>query len=108
MKLKYISLSIVCLALAGCVMVPKTKIEINPVTHQVSLSNPKDTIIMKFQATIATNGTSTVSWDSLSTVMNPTNISETANGEASIVTATGNAIQNAVNSAAAIAAKSVK
>jgi len=96
--------------LVGCVgvKVPLTTININPVTHQVSLSNPKDTIILKFQATINTNGTSTVAWDSLSTVMNPTNISNAANGEAAIITATGQVINNAVSAAAASAAQAIK
>jgi hypothetical protein len=79
--------------------VPKLTLGINPYTHEVTLSNPKDTIITKFQATINTNGSSVVSFDSLSTVMNPSNIVNTGNAEASIITATGQVIQNAVSAA---------
>lgn len=94
-------------SLTGCnafaPKVPLTKINIDPVTHEVSMSNPKDTIITNFKATIATNGTSTVSWDNLSTVMNPTNIQAAGNAEASIVTATGDAVVKALTSAGAAA-----
>jgi len=40
--------------------------------------------------------------------MNPTNISNTANGEAAIITATGQVINNAVSAAAASAVQAIK
>jgi len=94
------------LALAGCSLnqqIPKTDLSINPVTHEVKLSNPKNTVITKFSATVDTNGTSTVSFDSLSTVMDETNVVNTGNAEAAIVTATGTVIQQALTAGGAAA-----
>lgn len=85
----------------GCqIPVPKTKLNIDPVTHAVTMSNPKDTSIKNFRAEVQTNGASVVSFDSLTTVMNPEVITTTGDAEAKMITATGQAVVGAINSTA--------
>lgn len=108
MKLKVLVSIGLAVVLTGCVSVPKTTLTINPVTHQIAWSNPKDTIITGLNASVGTNGTSIITIASISTVMNPTNISAAGTAEANIVTATGAVIQNALNTAAGAAVQFVK
>jgi len=68
-----------------------------------SLSNPKDTILDGLDISVATNGTANIHIDHLSTTENPTNIVNTGTAEANVVTATGNAIVNALQVAGAAA-----
>ncbi|MCX6896314.1 MAG: hypothetical protein NTZ16_12615 [Verrucomicrobia bacterium] len=102
--------SILALALlAGCGTmrdaVPVTTLTIDPVTHNVALSNPKDTTIKNFHAEVTTNG-SVVTFDSLTTVMNPDVITTTGDAQAKMIAATGEAVTKAVAAAgtAALAA----
>ena len=101
--------SLACLlaiTFTGCTLgqqVPHTKLVINPYTHEVTLDNPKDTVISNFSATVSTNGVSSVTFTSLSTVMNPTNITNTGTAEAAVITATGQVIQQALASGGAAA-----
>jgi len=110
MKTKLPFLLFACCGLllfAGCVAqsVPRLSLSINPVTHAVTLSNPKDTSIKNFSAVIETNGASRVTFDSLTTVMNPDVITTTGEAQAKMITATGQAVTSAVTAAAAAGLK---
>ena len=78
----------------GCVAqsVPRLNLAINPTTHEVTLANPKDTTIKNFHAEISTNGTSFVTFDSLTTVMNPDVITTTGDAQAKMISAVGAAV----------------
>lgn len=95
------ALCVATISLTGCIAqsVPRLKLSIDPVTHEVSLSNPKDTTIKNFHAEVTTNGTSIVTFDQLTTVMNPDVITTTGDAQAKLITATGQAVENAISTA---------
>jgi type IV pilus biogenesis protein CpaD/CtpE len=89
--------------IAGCASTPRdsvpvTTININPTNHTVSLSNPKDTTINNFKATVS-NGVETVSWDSLTTTMNPDVVQMSGESYAKAIAAQGQAIQGILGAA---------
>ena len=84
--------------------VPRTALSINPVTHEVTLANPKDTTIKNFRAEVGTNG-SLVTFESLTTVMNPDVITTTGDAPAKMITATGDAVTKAVAATGAAASQ---
>lgn len=96
------------LATVGCQSmrdsVPVTSLTIDPISHKVELSNPKDTTIHNFHASVDTNGTSLVTFDSLTTVMNPDVITTTGDAQAKMITATGDAVTKAITGAGSAAA----
>jgi hypothetical protein len=69
------------------------------------LSNPKDTTIHNFHAEVNPDGSSLVTFDTLTTVMNPDVITTTGDAQAKLIAATAAAVQQAIESAAAAAAK---
>jgi hypothetical protein len=92
-------LAVATITLTGCTIgqsVPKLVLKVDPITHSVALNNPKDTTIKNFRAEVQTNGTSVVTFDSLTTVMNPDVISTTGDAQAKIVQATGAAVLSAM------------
>ena len=99
------ALAVASTFLTGCVAVPKLTMTIDPVTHTVALSNPKDTTIHGFHAEVQTNGSSIVTFDTLTTVMNPDVITTTGDAQAKLIAATAAAVQGAIQSTAAAAAK---
>lgn len=90
----------------GCIAqsVPRLSLTVDPVTHTVALSNPKDTTIKNFHAEVQTNGASIVTFESLTTVMNPDVITTTGDAQAKLITATGQAVVNAISGAGTAAA----
>ena len=111
MKLTSILLVSSVLALTGCTVgqsVPKLKLTVNPKTHEVNLQNPKDTTIKNFHAEVTTNGTSIVTFDQLTTVMNPEVITTTGDAQAKMIKATGDAVTQALTSAGAVAGAALK
>jgi hypothetical protein len=84
----------------GCVAqsVPRLTLKVNPATHEVTLSNPKDTTIKNFSAIVSLAGVSSVSFDSLTTVMNPDVITTTGEAQAKLISATGDAVSKAMAS----------
>jgi hypothetical protein len=83
--------------------VPRTALSINPKTHEVTLANPKDTTIKNFRAEVTANG-SLVTFDSLTTVMNPDVITTTGDAQAKMISATGDAVTRAISAAGTSAA----
>jgi K+-transporting ATPase c subunit len=73
-----------------------------------SINAPKDVTLTGFDAIAGTNGEVHVHIDSLKSQMNPTNLASAAEGQAAIVTATGQVINQAINQAAAAAAIAAK
>jgi hypothetical protein len=73
-----------------------------------SVSAPKDSTLAGFDATAATNGAIHVHIDSLQSALNPTNLANAANGQAAIITATAQAINQAIVTAGAAAAKAAQ
>jgi len=78
--------------------VPVLSLNVDPATHAVTLSNPKDTTIHNFRAEVTTNGTQIVTFDSLTTVMNPDVITTTGEAQAKLITATGETVSKAISS----------
>ena len=101
------ALAVASTFLTGCVAsaVPRLTMTIDPVTHTVALSNPKDTTIHNFHAEVQTNGASIVTFDTLTTVMNPDVITTTGDAQAKLLAATAAAVQQAIESAAVAAAR---
>ena len=93
--------------LSGCVgqAVPKLQLGVNMKTGTVTLANPKDTTIKNYRTEIGSNGTVIVSFDSLTTVMNPDVITTTGDAQAKMIQATGQAITTALDSAGTAAGK---
>ncbi len=97
--------SLIALTLiTGCsafkVQVPSASLTINPKTGNVTWTSPKDTKLVGLSVTVATNGTfeaTVTSWEDL---LNPTNITATANGQADLIRANGQAITDGINAAA--------
>ena len=70
-----------------------------------SVRAPKDANLTGFDAVTATNGSVHVHIDSLQASLNATNLANAASGQAAIVTATGQVINEAVQTATATAIK---
>ena len=94
-----------CFTQVGCVAqsVPRLNLAINPSTHTVTLANPKDTTIKNFRASIGTNGESIVTFDSLTTVMNPDVITTTGDAQAKMINAVGTAVLQSMQGVAGAA-----
>ena len=86
----------------GCTVgqaVPKLRLTVDPKTHAVVLENPKDTTVKNFRAEVTASGSSIVTFDSLTTVMNPDVITTTGEAQAKMITATGQVVLQAVQAA---------
>lgn len=97
---------ITCLGLTGCTVgqsVPKLKLSVNMKTGEVTLNNPKDTTIKNYRTEIGTNGAVIVTFDSLTTVMNPDVITTTGDAQAKMIGAVGTAILQATQGVGAAA-----
>jgi hypothetical protein len=105
------ALAAIVLALAvagGCTLresYPQTQIRGYINGQPFSVQAPKDSNLTGFDATASTNGSIHVHIDSLQASLNPTNLANVANGQAAIITATGQAINQAFSTAAAAAVK---
>jgi hypothetical protein len=102
-----LALAVLSLVLTGCnsldtlnANTPHLSLSGKIAGQPFSLQNPKDTMIDGLNISVNTNGTASISIQHLSTVMNPTNVVDTGNAEASIISANGVAIVNAINAAA--------
>ena len=94
--------------LAGCTLsqsYPTTQIRGYINGQPFSVQAPKDSTLVGFDATAATNGAIHVHIDSLESSLNPTNLTMAANGQAAIITATAQAINQAMATATAAALK---
>jgi hypothetical protein len=102
--------AVLVLACAGCSLrraYPETEIRGYINGQPFSIRAPKDASLTGFEASTATNGTVHVHIDSLQATLNATNLANAANGQAAIVTATGQAINQAIQTAAGAALKAV-
>ncbi len=108
-----LTLSLAALALVaggGCSLrqaYPETQIRGYINGQPFSVNAPKDSNLTGFDATTATNGAIHVHIDSLQSSLNPTNLANAANGQAAIITATAEAINQGIQTATAAAAKAV-
>ncbi|MDB6020627.1 MAG: hypothetical protein JWQ04_484 [Pedosphaera sp.] len=96
------------LATAGCSLrqaYPETQIRGYINGQPFSVQAPKDSSLTGFDAMAETNGTIHVHIDSLQSSLNPTNLANAANGQAAIVTATGQVINQAIQTATTTALK---
>lgn len=106
--MKKIIISVVSMALlSGCAGMrsvnsntPHTSITGTVAGQPFDIENPKDTILDGLTVTAATNGTVSIHIDHLSTVMNPTNINATGDAGEKMITATGNAISQGIQTSA--------
>jgi hypothetical protein len=85
----------------GCVAVPKSTITGTLGGQPFSLSSPKDSTLIGFELTAATNGTMRLKIESLKVNMNPDGVSMTGKAQVDLV----NAVASGVSAAAAEAAK---
>lgn len=97
MKKLILPLVAVCL-LAGCMSasVPKLTFRVNPKTGEVTFSNPKDTTVTGFSATISKDGTGTIMWSNMTTTMNPDVITTTGAAQAAMLKGASDAVASAV------------
>lgn len=65
-----IAIAILLVAMAGCTVVPATRVLFNPVTHELVIRSPKDIAISNLVARLETNGTATVTIGSYSSYNN--------------------------------------
>jgi uncharacterized lipoprotein YajG len=97
------------IALTGCGTlrnsVPIFALKVDMKTGQVSLQNPKDTTIKNYRTSIGTNGAVSVSFDSLSTVMNPEVITTTGDAQSKMIAATGKVVTDAISAVGTTAAQ---
>jgi len=109
---KTIVLAVLVAGLSGCALfesaVPTTRISGTIAGQQFSLSNPKDTCITNLVVEVSTNGSARLSIGGLSSVNNSNVVSAGYSGQAELVTAAGNQIQQAFVNGASVAAKTVK
>jgi K+-transporting ATPase c subunit len=92
----------------GCTLrqsYPETQIRGYINGRPFSINAPKDSNLTGFDAVAETNGAIHVHIDSLQSTLNATNLANAASGQAAIVTATGQAINQAIQSAASTALK---
>jgi hypothetical protein len=101
--------SLCLLALAsGCTLrqsYPTTQIRGYINGQPFSIQAPKDSTLIGFDATAATNGAIHVHIDSLQSSLNPTNLTSAADGQAAIINATAQAINQAIVTTTAAAVK---
>ncbi len=94
----------VCALLTGCsafkVRVPSASLTINPKTGNVTWTSPKDTKLVNLKVEVATNGTFTASVESWEDLLNPSNITASANGQVDIIKATSDGVAAGINAAA--------
>jgi hypothetical protein len=96
------------LALAGCTLrqsYPETEIRGYINGEPFAVHAPKDSTLTGFDAIAETNGSVHVHIDSLQCSLNPTNLTAAASGQAAIVTALGQALNQAVQTGGAMALK---
>ena len=91
---------------------PKTEITGYLAGHPFSFEAPKDYEMRGFDISVDTNDTIHIHVDELTATLSVTNINAVANGQAQIITATANAVnqavQNGLNVAAQAAAAAAK
>jgi len=95
-------------ATGGCTLrqaYPETQIHGFINGQPFTIQAPKDSTLIGFDASAQTNGTIHVHIDSLQAALNPTNLANAANGQAAIINATAQAVNQAFATAAAAAAK---
>ena len=101
------ALGVAALLLAGgCTLresYPATQIHGYINGQPFSIEAPKDSTLTGFDATADTNGAIHVHIDSLQSALNSTNLANAANGQAAIINATAQAINQAVVTAASAA-----
>jgi hypothetical protein len=96
------------LALTGCTLrqsYPETEIRGYINGQPFAVHAPKDSTLVGFDAIAETNGAVHVHIDSLQCSLNPTNLNAAASGQAAIVTALGQALNQAVQTGGAMALK---
>jgi hypothetical protein len=96
------------LSMTGCGLlspVPKTQITGSIGGQSFALSNPKDTTVSNLTVAVSTNGTASLSIGYLTSVNNSNVIGAAYSGQAASFTAFGDAMVNAVNAGATVAAK---
>lgn len=101
----------VLLATAGCTLrqaYPETEIRGYINGQPFSVRAPKDANLTGFDAVATTNGQVHVHIDSLQASLNATNLANAGNAQAAIVTATGAAINQAIQTAAGAALKAAQ
>lgn len=93
-----ITIAAAAVVMTGCMAqsVPRLTLSVNPKTHQVDLSNPKDTTVKGFKAVVNKDGSSTVVIESLTTVMNPDVITTTGEAQAKMISATAAGVAEAI------------
>ena len=99
------------LATAGCTLrqaYPQTEIRGYINGQPFSVRAPKDANLTGFDAVAGTNGQVHVHIDSLQASLNATNLANAGNAQAAIVTATGAAINQAIQTAASTALKAAQ
>ena len=111
----FTALLVAAVILSGCsafkVSVPSASLKISK-DGSVTWTSPKDTKLIGLSVVMSTNGTFTATVASWEDILNPTNITASADGSAKLIQANGesvvngiNAAANAAGAAAAIAAK---
>ena len=105
-KLKILSLCVLgalAVALTGCaafkVQVPAASLRISK-DGSVTWTSPKDTKLVGLSVVMSTNGTFTATVASWEDLLNPTNVTATANGQADLIRANGEAVVGSINAAA--------
>ncbi len=94
------------LAAAGCSLrqsYPQTQITGYINGKPFSINAPKDVTLAGFDAIASTNGEIHIHIDTLKSQMNPTNLASAAEGQAAIVAATGQVINQAITQAVNVA-----
>ena len=102
--------ALLLVSLTGCTLrqsYPETQIRGYINGQPFSLHAPKDTTLTGFDALTQTNGAIHIHIDNIQSSLNPTNPTNVANGQAAIVTATAQAINQAFQTATAIALKTI-
>lgn len=103
-KIKFIGIAaLLAVATSGC-LAPNTtaKFRMDPMTGEVSWSNPKDTSLVGLEAGVSTNGTRYIKLATLSTLNNPQVITAAGAAQANSITATGTAATQVINALAAV------
>jgi len=98
--------------LSGCALcknpVPTTEISGTIAGQKFSISNPKDTSLANLVVTVSSNGIATLALGTLVSANNSNTVTASYNGQADVVNATGNQVQQAFLNGAALAAKIAK
>ena len=92
--------------LTGCVAVPQTAIKGTVAGKPFSLSSPKDSELLGLKVVADTNGTVTITIQSLKCRMNPDVITMTGEAQVKIIQAVANGVSSAMGTAGGAAAAS--